>query len=137
MTRLRQGLFLLVIFAATTTAFAQKRPAITVVNDDCDNGVATKAVVSSFRDGTTISQRWSEGNEKVANTPEILIQCWNVDGESFIVTSFGFTTSAGAVFAAPKLYLAQTAELGRQLGLTIFKNWEAFWQEKSSPISAR
>jgi hypothetical protein len=120
----------LVLFACTGVV-AQKRPSILIVGDDCDKGVATQAVVSSFRDASTASQRWSEGNEKAPQTPEIFIQCWNVDGESFVVTSFGFTISGDkAMYDKPKLWLARSPENGRQLGVAIFKEWEQFWQGK-------
>jgi hypothetical protein len=95
MNGLRKGLVVLAFFATVGSISAQKRPAIFIVGDDCDNGVATKAVEESFKEASTISQRWSEGNERVPNTPELFIKCWNVDGESFVVTSFGFTVSGG------------------------------------------
>ena len=120
----------LFVFACAGSMSAQKRPSILLEGDDCENGVATQAAVVSFKDAVQSSQRWTEGNEKVPKTPEILIQCWNVHGESIVVTSFGFTVSGGkALFDKPKLWLALTPESGRQLGTTIFNEWEKFWRE--------
>jgi hypothetical protein len=120
--------FLLIIFSVT--AAAQSRPAIFLAGDDCDKGVATQAVVYSFRNSMAGSKRWSEGNDKVPQTPEVYIQCWNVDGESFVVSSFGFTLSGEkAVYDKPKMWLPRTPDEGRELGKKLFKLWEDYWYE--------
>jgi hypothetical protein len=60
-----------------------------------------------------------------------VIQCWNVGGESFVVTSFGFTISENkAMYDKPKPWLARSPESERELGAHIFKEWERFGQEK-------
>ena len=66
------GFLVLVFLAATGHMFAQRRPAIFKVGDDCEKGAATNAVEQSFTEASTISERWSEGNEKVPDTLDFL-----------------------------------------------------------------